>query len=374
MAFMRASPRSRAHRLLFGPVLLLLLLTGSQSVGQSRTPPGFAARVAQLSESGGYFDTDNLISNENSYLHVLPALGQMGVKGGAYIGVGPDQNFTYIAQIRPSIAFIIDVRRDNMLLQLLFKALFAMADSRAEYISLLFGRTPPPRIPDWKNADVDSLITYVDGLAASPMFALDTRVDALLDTFGVPLSREDRAIIHDFHHRFAKGGMSMKFESKGRSPRSYYPTYRQLLLETDRHGHQLNFLASEADYEYIRWMQQQDLIIPVVGDLSGPSAINSIARLMAERGEQLSVFYVSNVEFYIFSDGRYPQFLDNLSKIPRTPNSVMIRSVFGKYISIDTVPGYFSTQMIQPIEPLLAGYLATGYRSYYSVITAGRKH
>ena len=261
-----------------------------------------------------------------------------------------------------------------MSLQLLFKALFAMADSRADYISLMFGRAPPPRTADWKNADVDSLITYVDGLAPAPMFALDARIDALLDTFGVPLSREDRALIHDFHHRFAKGGMSLKFESKGRSPRSYYPTYRQLLLETDRQGHQLNFLASESDYEYIRGMQAKDLIIPVVGDLSGPSAINSISRLMLERGEPLSVFYVSNVEFYIFGDGRYPQFIENLARIPRTPNSVMIRSVFGKYISIDTVPGYFSTQMIQPIESLLSGYLTTGYRSYYSVITAGRKH
>ena len=370
---MRFQSAPGVHRLLFLPVLLLLLLTGSQSVGQSRTPPGFAARVAQLSESGGYFDTDNLISNERSYLHVLPALNQMGVKGGAYIGVGPDQNFTYIARVRPSIAFIVDVRRDNMLLQLLFKALFAMADSRAEYVSLMFGRTPPPRTDDWKNAEVDSLITYVDGLAASPMFALDARVDRIIDTFGVPLSPEDRAIIHDFHHRFVRGGMGLKFESKGRTPRSYYPTYRQLLLETDRLGQQLNFLASESDYQYIRSLQQQDLIIPVVGDLSGPSALASISRLMIERGEQLSAFYVSNVEFYLFADGKYPQFVENLAKIPRTPASVMIRSVFGKYISIDTVPGYFSTQMVQPIDSLVSSYRTSAYRSYYSVITGGRK-
>jgi hypothetical protein len=305
---------------------------------------------------------------------VLPALSEIGIQGGAYIGVGPDQNFTYIARTRPSIAFIVDVRRDNMLLQLLFKALFAMADSRAEYLSLMFGRTPPPPTADWKNADIDSLITYVDGLAPSPMFSLDARVDAVIDTFGVPLSPADRAIIHDFHHRFAKGGMSLKFESKGRSPRSYYPTYRQLLLETDRQGRQMNFLASEADYQFIRSMQQQDLIIPVVGDLGGPSALASISKLMVERGEQLSVFYVSNVEFYLFADGKYPLFVENLAKIPRAPNSVVIRSVFGKYISIDTVPGYFSTQMLQPVETLVAGHAKTGYHSYYSVIAGGRKH
>ena len=373
---MRFQTAPRAHLLLIGPVLLILLLTGSSGVGQSRAPLTFADRVAQLSESGGYFDTDNQISNEKSYLHVLPALGQMGIKGGAYIGVGPDQNFSYIARIRPSIAFIVDVRRDNMLLQLLFKALFSMADTRAEYISMLFGRLPPPRTPVWKSAEIDSLATYVDGLPPSKspdIAALDVRIDKALDSFGVPLTTEDRGMIHEFHHRFVTAGLGLKFESKGRSPRSYYPTYRELLLETDRQGHQLNFLASEADFEYIRAMEQQDLIIPVVGDLAGPSAINAISRHILERGERLSAFYVSNVEFYLFGDGKYPQFVENLERIPRSPNSVLIRSVFGKFISIDSVPGYFSTQMIQPIESLVSGG-ATGYRSYYSLITAGRRH
>jgi hypothetical protein len=374
---MRFHPALRAHPLLIGPVLLLLLLAGSRSVGQSHIPLGFADRVAQLSESGGYFDTDNLISNEKSYLHVLPQLAQLGIKGGAYIGVGPDQNFTYIARIRPSIAFIIDVRRDNMLLQLLFKALFSMAETRAEYISMLFGRVPPPKTEIWRLAEVDSLATYVDGLPPAPsatIAALDLRIDRALDSFGVPLTTEDRALIHEFHHRFVSAGLGLKFESKGRSPRSYYPTYRELLLETDRQGHQLNFLNSATDYEYIRSMQQQDLIIPVVGDLAGPSALNEISKLMLSRGERLSAFYVSNVEFYLFSDGKYSGFIENLGRIPRGPNSVLIRSVFGKFISIDSVPGYFSTQMIQPVESLVSGNTATGYRSYYSVITAGRRH
>ena len=75
----------------------------------------FAVLVERLSEPGGYFDTDNLISNETSYLHVIGELEELGVSGGAYIGVGPDQNFSYIAHVRPRIAFIIDIRRDNLL-------------------------------------------------------------------------------------------------------------------------------------------------------------------------------------------------------------------------------------------------------------------
>jgi hypothetical protein len=83
----------------------------------------FAGTVTRLSEAPGYFDSDNLISNETSYLHAVSHLRSGGVTGGAYIGVGPDQSFSYIAAIRPTVAFMIDIRRDNLLMHLMFKAL-----------------------------------------------------------------------------------------------------------------------------------------------------------------------------------------------------------------------------------------------------------
>src|SRR5215207_8563614 len=85
--------------------VLLLVQTGGAA--QPQQTSAFASTVAGLSERGGYFDTDNLISNERSYLQVIPDLRQRGVRGGAYIGVGPDQNFSYIGEVRPSVAFII---------------------------------------------------------------------------------------------------------------------------------------------------------------------------------------------------------------------------------------------------------------------------
>src|ERR1051325_6636439 len=102
----------------------------------AQTPPiePFARLVADLSEPGGYFDTDNLISNEKSYLQVIGELERRNTTGGVYIGVGPDQNFSYIARTRPKTAFILDIRRDNLLLQLLFKAIFELAPTRVEYL------------------------------------------------------------------------------------------------------------------------------------------------------------------------------------------------------------------------------------------------
>src|SRR5258708_12421416 len=161
---MRATPARARVALLLAAVLA----AAPAGARRAQRPSPFAAQIASLSEPAGYFDTDNLISNERSYLQVLPDLTRRQVRGGAYIGVGPDQNFTYIAEVRPSIAFIVDVRRDNLLLHLLFKALFALSRTRVEYLAQLFGRPLPGDIDAWRMASVDKLIAYIDGMPAAP--------------------------------------------------------------------------------------------------------------------------------------------------------------------------------------------------------------
>ena len=341
-----------------------LLLSGSARVGHVQAPGSFASRIAQLSERGGYFDTDNLISNEKSYLQVVPALRAAALGGGAYVGVGPDQNFSYIAQLKPAIAFIIDLRRDNLLLHLLFKALFSLSDTRADYLCLLFGRPAPDELDKWRRADIDQLVAYVDLARPSEAAtaALRARVDAAIKTFGVPLSSEDFATIDRFHRRFVRSGLALQFETTGRAPRSYYPTYRELLLETDRQGHRANFLASEDDFQFVRSLEKRDLVIPVVGDLSGASALVEIGRLMASRGDRLSAFYASNVEFYLFGDGTFPKYLDNVSHLPHTSRSLIIRSVFGGMAQ--SAPGYYSASLVQPVDELLQGYASGRFHAY----------
>src|SRR5262245_41952817 len=66
--------------------------------------------IGEFSESGGYFRSENFVSNENAFQHVIPALKKQVKTGGVYLGVGPDQNFTYVAAVLPRLAFIIDIR------------------------------------------------------------------------------------------------------------------------------------------------------------------------------------------------------------------------------------------------------------------------
>ncbi len=336
---------------------------GSQGSGAQTSPASFGAEIARLSEPGGAFDTDNLISNERAYLDVIPTLVSRGVTGGAYIGVGPDQNFSYIARIRPSVAFIIDVRRDNLLLQLLFKALFSQAHNRVEYLCLLTGRAPPAAasLPAFTVAPLKTLVAYVDGkTAASDLPVLRRRLDDTIATFGVPLSRADMDTIHRFHQAFVAAGLGLQFHSFNRAPQPYYPTFRDLLLATDAGGHEWNYLATNEDFQFLRTLEGRDAVIPVVGDVAGPRAMRAIGAAIGERGDRLSALYISNVENYLFRDGLFARYADNLSHLPRAPRSVVIRSVFSG--------GGESVSRVQPLDQMLGDVSRGGYRTYNDLV------
>ena len=98
--------------------------------------------VTDSSEPNGYFRSDTLTSNELGFQRVIPELMGRTLPGRAYLGVGPEQNFTYMAALRPAVAIIFDIRRGNMLVQLMYKALFEMAKDRADFVSMLFSEAP----------------------------------------------------------------------------------------------------------------------------------------------------------------------------------------------------------------------------------------
>ena len=352
--------------LLFG----IALVCAPQRDTAPPPPTSFASLVDRLSERPGYFDTDNLISNERSYLHVAPDLRALAAHNrSVYLGVGPDQNFSYIAHVRPSLAILIDVRRDNLLLHLLFKALFAEARTRAAYLAMLTGRAPPPA-PVEQARSLDAIVTYIDRappLSEPELRALRARLTAVVRSFGVPLSDNDRATIDRFHMRFVADGLRLQFNSFGRLPQYDYPTLRDLLLETDRQGVRRGYLASDDDFQFVKRLHAEHRIVPVVGDLSGSSALAAIARFLTQEKRQVAAFYTSNVEFYLVQDGRFAAFVANLRRLPRLPGAVIVRSVFRPGASTPRVPGYNSASLTQPIDALVEGYASGRFRQYWEL-------
>jgi len=285
-----------------------------------------------------------------------------------YLGVGPDQNFSYIAHLRPALAIIVDIRRENLLLHLLFKSLFAESRTRAEYLSLLTGRPTPRPVSDWKLRPIDDIVAYIDRAPPLPdagLRAMRDRLTRVIDSFAVPLSDSDRATIDRFHRRFIADGLSLQFNTTGRPPQYDYPDLRGLLLEVDRQGTRRSYLASEDDFQFVKRLQAEDRILPIVGDLSGATALAAVARYLSQTNLQVAAFYTSNVEFYLFGDGRFARFIENLRRLPRLPGSVIVRSVFRSYGAGGArLPGYNSASLTQPIDDLLNGYASGRFRDY----------
>ena len=334
----------------------------------------FAALIERLSEPAGYFDTDNLISNERSYLHVMGKLAQLGVRGGAYVGVGPDQNFSYIAQVRPEIAFIIDIRRDNLLQHLLFKALFALSQNRIEFLCLWLGRPLPDNPTSWHDQPIRAVVAQVDGppAGARRIAATDEAVWNEVKSFGLRLSAGDSATISRFHRAFVEAGLNLRFSSFSRPPLPDYPTLRQLLLEQDLSGHLTNYLASETSFQFVKSLEDKDLVVPVVGDLGGEHALAAIGSLLADRGLRVSAFYTSNVEFYLMRQGRFQRYGERVSRLPRDDRSVIIRSYFNRGfggVHPQSTHGYSSTQLMQTVSSFVDEYSSGGYPTYWDLVT-----
>ncbi|WP_291163236.1 hypothetical protein [Gemmatimonas sp. UBA7669] len=327
------------------------------AASSSASPQGystreFAALAARFSDAGGYFDTDNLISNEPSLLHPLNALDSLNVRGGVYLGVGPDQNFNYIAQVVPRVAFIADIRRDNMLLLLLFKALFHAASDRQEFLALWLGKPVPPA-PRRRDMSVDSLVAWAERTPSNSAGRTQAqqRVRALVNGFGIPLSTKDRETIARFHGEFMRQGTALRFTTIGRPPQRSYPTLGQLLRERDKSGRQRSYLSSDSLFGIVQSMQRRNLIIPLVGDLAGPTVLPKLAPWLREQRETISVLYTSNVEDYLLRYGTFRDFVRSVRALPRRSNSIIIRSWFGgPGTHPQQVPGYFTAQLVERID------------------------
>lgn len=360
------------RRLIAVALLLPILSAPAQAPERPGQGTEFSRLIERLSETGGYFNSDNLVSNETSYLHVLGAFRALGVRGGAYLGVGPEQGFSYIAEIEPELAIMVDIRRDNMLLHLLFKAMFERSRNRMEYLALLYGRPVPGDLAMWTDLPLVSLLDQID---STPMDSAlhDRNHGQLMDRvrrYGVAMTDQDRATLRRFHDEFASSGLGITYSSRAGWSRRPFPTNRQLYLETDLEGNEASYLASEDRWRRVRDLERRDRVVPVVGDLSGPKAMRAIADYLRERELVVSAFYLSNVESYLFRQGDFPAFAANVRALPSGPRSVLVRSWFGRGWPLPgSMPGHFSTQLLQTFPSFLALTVRADSVDYWQLVS-----
>lgn len=299
------------------------VLRAADTLPDSIPDSEFWKMISGFSEPGGSFAFEMYMSNEASFQFILPDLLKRVSPNGVYLGVAPEQNFTYIAALRPKIAFIIDIRRENMIEHLMYKALFELSPTRADFLSRLFSRPMPAGFDP--QASIERTFSALSSSKADIKLLNQNLSDIknqLQKKHGFTLTARDNHTIDYIAGSFYQGGPDAHLTTYGTS-------FRLLMMQTDGQSRNRNFLAADSNYQFVRQMQQKNLIIPVVGDFAGPKALRAVAGYIREHNAEVTAFYVSNVEEYI----SYPQtvwasYCRNIAALPVNSSSTFIR--FGR--------------------------------------------
>jgi hypothetical protein len=357
-------------------LLALVLLTTPAAAGQSasRQQPEikdlsaaeFSRLINELSEEGGYFRSDNFTSNETAYLTVVDKLRQLGATGGAYIGVGPEQNFTYIAKVRPRIAFIVDIRRQAIIQHLMVKAVFHLSPNRLQFFSRLLSKPLTKEAPR-ADASINDLLTFfskVPGDERTYTANLNEIRKVIQKDFKFALSETDQTSLEYVYKSFRNEGLDIAYRFDGWRG-SYFPTLRELILQADQRGKLGNFLVSTEDYNFVRDLHRRNLIIPVVGDFGGKKALAGVGDYLRKNGFKVTAFYTSNVEQYLFEGGSFGAFANNVRKLPIDEKSLFIRAVPNRREPHPAqLPGHRIAQLLQQITVFLQDFDEGRYPTY----------
>ena len=287
---------------------------------------------ADLSEPDGFFRSDNLVSNEMNMQRVIPDLSRSVRPGRAYLGVGPEQNFTYIAATRPAMVFILDIRRGNLHLHLMYKAIFELSADRAEFVSRLFSLKRPAGLT--ARSTVNEIFTAFNDPQLRSEELYRQNVVAIRDLFQkknrIALSADDMKGIEQVYETFFTRSLGIHYEVTPGSAGAF-PTYAEMMIATDAASVPRSYLASEEQFALIKDLQTRNLLVPVVGNFAGPKALRAIGSYLKRHQALVGAYYVSNVEQYLAREGALERFCDNVAALPLDDSSTFIRSERGGF-------------------------------------------
>lgn len=323
--------------------------------------------VARLSERPGDFPSDNYVTNETSLLHVAQDLREPRLRGRAYVGVGPEQSYTYLALLdEPRVAYIVDIRRGNLLEHLVFRGCFEEGATRVGFLRALLAREP--RSEPVQGPGFSPLEAAFRGVAADPSLEARgvTRTRALLDRLAIVRSSTDERDLVRIHRAFARHGLAITYSMVGSE--RWYPTLAQNLAATE--GDVGTFLASDEAYAKVRRMVLANRVVPVVGDFGGAHALRAVGEDMRSRGLTLGVLYASNVEQYLFEQRKHGTFVDSVAAMPHDDASRLVHVWFdaGKRHPQQR-EGHRTTELVVPVDAFVASGQRKPYRSYWEAIT-----
>ena len=370
----------RRRKLLFLSVLIALV--SSRPVGQLTplsaaelptrlTGAEFWKLSTDMSEPDGSFRSETMISNEMVLASLLPEVAAHARQGGVYMGVGPEQNFSYLAVLHPRMAFITDIRRGNLHVLLMYRALFELSADRAELISRLFTRARPAGLTATSSARqiMDAIWDVTPGDETAYQANLDAIIRQLTKIDAIPLPPQDIDGIAAAYRTFYFYGPAINYQAStalttptgfGRGGGRFSATYRDLMTQVDANGNELSYLSSHEKFRWLKTFQARGLLVPLVGNFSGPKTLRAVGAYTRRQGAIVSTFYVSTVEHYLRDAGTIPTFCASVASLPTDATSVFIRPGNVQQFQQIDAPGVRGRAMPTPPE-------VTGGRGTYQV-------
>jgi len=307
----------------------LSALKAADPIPSEISDEAFWKMVATMSEPDGEFRFENFLSNEIQYQRVIPSLKAITHTGGVYMGVGPEQNFTYIVALQPKIVFITDIRRQNMLELMMYKSIFELSSNRADFLSMLFSRPRPEGLTDTSTAE-QLFRAYLTTARDPELYRKNVKAiqDLLVQKHQFGLTLTDLKNIAYVHNVFFTEGPYLDYSSGGlgTGPGQGMPNYAELMVANDGHGVNRSYLSSEENYKIVRDLEMKNLVIPLVGDFAGAKTIRTIGQYLKDHNATVTAFYLSNVEQYLYSDGKLLDFFRNVATLPMDSSSAFIRT------------------------------------------------
>ena len=341
--------------LIFAAASLVLCLMSSGrliSVGGAAAPvpaeltdKQFWNLSKESSEEDGFFRSDNLLSNETTFQFIIPTLLKTAKQGRVYVGVGPEQNFTYMTALKPAMAFIIDIRHGNLDVHLMYKALFELSKDRAEFVSHLFSRKRPEGLTAKSSAD-DIFNAYLTAEGSKDLYEANLKAveDLLVKKHGFPLAAGDLDGIRWAMSNYYQFGPAISYNSSlsanvppaivgargGNRGGNNGVTYASLMMSGDGDGQNRGYLENEENFGFIKNLEARNLVVPIVGDFGGDKAIRAVGTYLKSVGGQVSAFYLSNVEQFLVQDNKWDRFCLSVASLPIDETSMFIRSGGGR--------------------------------------------
>jgi hypothetical protein len=350
----------------------------SQSIPSRLADTTFWRMMNEFSEPGGFFRSDNFVSNESSFLWVIPELQRTVKPGGVYVGVAPDQNFTYIVALKPAIAFIVDIRHQNAITHLMYKAIIDLSADRADFVSRLFSRPRP--------AGLDSAATVSALFQAYARVPSDTALyrtnlaaikNRLIKVHGFALSASELESLDYVYGAFYQMGPDLTYNFGGSGYGGGFgrgmPSFQSLMMETDGAGEFRSYLGSHANFRALKDFEERNLLVPLTGNFAGDKALRGVGQWTRDRGATTTTFYTSNVEQYLFMQSdEAPRFYRNVATLPIDSTSTFIRSYsmrgYGSAPFRQQSPNSISNQLISSIADQLKAFNEGKLFDYFQVI------